>query len=93
MVGRIVEQYKVQLTSAQGSLQSQDLEHKLEVQKLLEKIHALEASLADQGASNLPLPSVGVPPQVPSSSALWDEVFNIILGMVNQRRGAAQYSS
>ena len=43
-VGRVAEQYKVQLTSAQGSLQSWDLEHKLEVQKLQEKIHALEVS-------------------------------------------------
>ena len=33
-VSRMAEQYKVQLTSAQGSLQSQNLEHKLEVQKL-----------------------------------------------------------
>ena len=58
----VAEQYKVQLTSAQGSLQSWDLEHKLEVQKLQEKIHALEVSLASQGASNLP--SVGVSQQV-----------------------------
>ena len=37
MVSKMAEQYKVQLTSAQGSLQSWDLEHKLEVQKLQEK--------------------------------------------------------
>ena len=48
-------------------------------------------SLAEQGAPSLP--SVGVSQQVPSSSVHWDEVFNIILGMVNQCWGAAQYSS
>ena len=61
VVSRVAEQYKVQLTSAQGSLQSWDLKHKLEVQKLQEKIHTLEVSLASQGASNLP--SVGVSQQ------------------------------
>ena len=58
-----------------------------------EKIHTLEASLNDQRASNLPLPSVGVQQQVPSSSVLQDEVFNIIPGMVNQHWGAMQYCS
>ena len=48
-------------------------------------------SLAGQGASNLP--SVGVSHQVPSGTALWDEVLNIILGTVNQCWGAAQYNS
>ena len=91
VVNRMTEQYKAQLTSVQSSLQNQDLEHKLEVQKLQEKIQALEVSLAGQGASNLP--SVGVSQQVLSSTALWDEVFNIIPGTVNQRRGAAQYNS
>ena len=91
VVRKIAEQYKVQLTSIQGSLQSWDLEHKLEVQKLQEKIHALEVSLARHGAPNLP--SVRVSQQVPSNTALWDEVFNIIPGTVNQHQGAAQYSS
>ena len=90
-MSRMAEQYKLQLTSAQGSLQSKDLKHKLEVQRLQEKIHALEVSLAKQGAPSLP--SVGVSQQVPSSSVLWDEVFNIIPGMVNQSRGATQYHS
>ena len=53
-VSKMVEQDKVQFTSAQGSLQSQNLEHKLEVQKLQEKIHALEVSLTKHGASSLP---------------------------------------
>ena len=91
VVSRMAEQYKVQLTSAQGSLQSKDLEHRLEVQRLQETIHALQVSLTEQGAPSLP--SVGVSQQVPCSSALWDEVFNIILGTVNQCRGAAQYNS
>ena len=90
-MSKMAEQYKVQLTSAQGSLQSWDLEHKLEVQKLQEKIHALEVSLTEHGASSLP--SVGVSQQVPSNTALCNEVFNIILGMVNQCWGATQYSS
>ena len=42
VMGRVAEQYNVQLTSAQGSLQSWDLKHKLEVQKPQEKIHTLE---------------------------------------------------
>ena len=75
-------EYKAQIASIQSSLQNWDLKHKLEVQKLQEKIQALEVSLAGQGASNLP--SVGVSWQVPSSTGLQDEVFNIILGTVNQ---------
>ena len=67
-MGGVAEQYKVQLTSAQGSLQSQDLEHKLEIQRLQEKIDPLEVSLASQGATNLP--SVGVSQQVHSCTAL-----------------------
>ena len=90
-MNRMTEQYKAQLTSVQSSLQNQGLEHNLEVQKLQEKIQALEVSLAGQGASNLP--SVGVSQQVPSGTALWDEVFNIILGTVNQCWGATQYNS
>ena len=77
-MSRMAEQYKVQLTSAQSSLQNKDLEHKLEVQRLQEKIPALEVSLAKQGAPSLPL--VGVSQQAPSNSALRDEVFNIIPG-------------
>ena len=91
VVSKMVEQYKVQLTSAQGSLQSRDLEHNLEVQKLQEKIHAREVSLAEHGASSLP--SVRVSQQVPSNTALCSEVFNIIPGTVNQHWGVAQYSS
>ena len=67
-VSRVAEHYKVQLTSAQGSLQSWDLKHKLEIQKQQEKIHTLEVSLASQGASNLP--SVGVSHQVQSGTVL-----------------------
>lgn len=62
-VSRMAEQYKVQFTSAQGSLQNRDLEHKLEVQRLQEKIHALEVSLAEQGAPAPTLPLVGVSQQ------------------------------
>ena len=88
---------KVEWLAVQGAAHfcstacSQDLKHKLEVQRLQEKIHALEVSLAEQEAPSLP--SVGVSQQAPSSSALWDVVFNIILGTVNQCQGAAQYNS
>ena len=90
-MSRVVEQYKVQLTSTQGSLQNRDLKHKLEIQRLQEKIHSLEVLLASQGATNLL--SVGVFHQAQSGTALWEEVFNPILGMVNQCWGAAQYNS
>ena len=90
-MNRMTGQYKAQLASVQSSSQSCDLEHKLEVQKLQEKIQALEVSLGGQGASNLP--SVGVSWQAPSSTTLWEKVFNIIPGTVNQHQGAAQYNS
>ena len=48
-------------------------------------------SLASQGASNLP--SVGISQQALSGTALREEVFNLIPGMVNQHWGAVQYNS
>ena len=90
-MSRVAEQYKVQLTSAQGSLQSWDLKYKLEIQKLQEKIRTLEVSLASQGVTNLP--SVGVSQQVQSGTALWEEFSNLIPVMVNQHQGAVQYNS
>ena len=87
-VSRAAGQYKAQLSSAQGSLQSQDLKHRLETQKLQENIHFLEVSLASQTSN---LPSVGVS-QTQSGTA-FQEVFNLIPGMVNQHWGTAQYNS
>ena len=51
-----VEQYKVQLSNAQSSLQTQDCEHQLVIQKLQSKVQSLEVYLATQAN----LPSVGV---------------------------------
>ena len=47
-ISRAVEQYKVQLSTAQSSLQTQDHEHQLVIQKLQDKIQSLEVSLASQ---------------------------------------------
>lgn len=84
-VSRAVGQYKAQLISAR-----QPAEHKLESQKLQKKIHSLEVSLANKKTVNLP--SVGVF-QAWSGTALREEVFNLIPGMVNQHCSADQYNS
>ena len=47
-VSRVVEQYKVQLSTAQSSLQAWDHEHQLAIQKLQDKMQSLEVSLASQ---------------------------------------------
>ena len=54
-VSRAVEQYKVQLSTTQSSLQSKDSKHQLVIQKLQSKIKSLEIS----SASQVNLPSVG----------------------------------
>ena len=85
----MVEQYKVQLSTAQSSLQTQDHEHQLAIQKLQSKIQLLEVSLASQ----VNLPSMGVT-QSHSGSGLCNEVFNFIPGTVNKAVGhGAWYDS
>ena len=79
-------QYQHQLSSVQSSLQWKDKEHQQSIQKLQDQMWALELSLAGQAT----LPSV-VPSH--SRSGLCQEVFNILPGTVNPRRGAAQYES
>ena len=79
-------QYREQLSLAQASQQQRDLEHQQSIQKLQEQVRALELSLAGQAT----LPSV---PASSNRTGLRQEVFNILPGTVNQRRGAAQYES
>ena len=85
-VGQAVVKYRDQLNSAQASLQQRDREHQQSVQKLQDQICALELSLADQ----VTLPSVTASG---SKTGLCQEVFDILPGMFNQCRGAAQYKS
>ena len=56
------------------------------IQKLQDQVCALELSLAGQAT----LPSIAASS---SKTGLHQEVFNILPGTVNQRRGAAQYES
>ena len=85
-IRQAMSQYQHQLSSVQSSLQQNDKEHQQSIQKLQDHVRALELSLAGQAT----MPSV-----VPSHSrpGLCQEVFNILPGTVNPRRGAAQYES
>ena len=85
-VGKAVVQYRDQLSSAQATQQQRDREHQQSIQKLQEQVRALELSLAGQAT----LPSVA---SSSSQTELRREVFNIVPGTVNTRRGAAQYES
>ena len=53
-VGQAVVQYRDQLSSAQANLQQRDQEHQQSIQRLQDKVCALELSLAGQAT----LPSV-----------------------------------
>ena len=85
-IDEAVSQYQHKLSSTQSSLQQKDKEHQQSIQKFQDQMQVLELSLACQAT----LPSV-----VPSHSrpGLRQEVFNILPGTVNPRRGAAQYKS
>ena len=85
-VGQAMVQYRDQLSSAQATQQQRDREHQQSIQKLQEQVHALEFSLAGQAT----LPSVAASS---SQTGLRQEIFNILPGTVNTRRGAAQYES
>ena len=87
-VSRAVEQYQVQLSTAQSSLQAQDCEHQLAIQKLQDKIQSMEVLLSSQ----VNLLSVGVSPSH-DGVGLCSEVFNFMLGTVNKQRGMAWYDS
>ena len=85
-IGQAMLEYWDQLSSAQGNLQQKDREHQQSIQRLQDQVHALELSLAGQAT----LPSVAASS---SKAGLRQEVFNILLGTINQCRGAAQYES
>ena len=85
-IGQAVVQYHDQLSSAQAMQQQRDREHQQSIQRLQEQVRALEVSLAGQAT----LPSVAASS---SQTGLRQEIFNILPGTVNPRRGAAQYES
>ena len=85
-IGQAVVQYCEQLESAQTTQQQRDREHQQSIHRLQEQVHALEVSLAGQAT----LPSVA---SSSSQTELRREVFNIVPGTVNTRRGATQYES
>ena len=85
-VGQAVVQYRDQLSSAQATQQQRDREHQQSIHRLQEQVRALEVSLAGQAT----LPSVA---SSSSQTELRREVFNIVPGTVNTRRGATQYES
>ena len=85
-VDEAVSQYQHQLSSMQSSLQQKDKEHQQSIQKLQDQVWALELSLAGQATLPSVVPSISRP-------GLHQEVFNILPGTVNPRRGAAQYES
>ena len=85
-IDEAMSQYQHQLSSAQSSLQRKDREHQQSIQKLQDQVRALELSLAGQATLSLVVPSISRP-------GLCQEVFNILPGTVNPRRGAVQYKS
>ena len=66
--------------------QQRDREHQQSIHRLQEQVRALEVSLAGQAT----LPSVATSG---SQTELRREIFNIVPGTVNTRRGATQYES
>ena len=80
--------FSIETSSAQHKLiYSRGIESIMQsVQKLQDQVCALELSLAGQAT----LPSVAASS---NRTGLRQEVFNILPGTVNQRRGAAQYES
>ena len=85
-VGQAVVQYRDQLSSAQATQQQRDREHQQSIHRLQDQVRPLEVSLAGQAT----LPSVATSG---SQTELRREIFNILPGTVNLRRGAAQYES
>ena len=85
-VGQTVVQYREQLESERTMQKQWDREHQQSIHRLQEQVRALEVSLAAQAT----LPSVA---SSSSQTELQREVFNIVPGTVNTRRGAAQYES
>ena len=80
-VSKVVSQYQSQLSLTQSCTHN----HQVAIKQLQEQIHTLKLSLAN--CANLL--SVG---QSLGDVDLWDEVFNILPGMVNTKQGAAAYT-
>ena len=83
-----VQQYKVQLNTAQSKLQARDWEHQLVIKQLQDKISMLEVTSASQ--ANLPSVATSNPQEMCS---LHSQIFGYVPGTVNTKRGAAKYDS
>ena len=83
-----VQQYKVQLNTAQSKLQARDWEHQLTIKQLQDKISTLEVTSASQ--ANLPSVATSNPQEV---CGLHSQIFDYVPGTVNTKRGAAKYDS
>ena len=81
-----VQQYKVQLNTAQSKLQAKDWEHQLTIKQLQDKISMLEVTSTSQ--ANLPSVATSNPQEMRS---LHSQIFGYVLGTVNTKRGAAKY--
>ena len=83
-----VQQYKVQLNTAQSKLQARDQEHQLTIKQLQDKISMLEITSASQ--ANLPSVATSNPQD---RCGLHSQIFGYVPGTVNTKRGAAKYDS
>ena len=77
-----VQQYKVQLNTAQNKLQSRDREHQLTIKQLQDKINMLEITSMSQ--ANLPSVATSNPQEEPG---LHSQIFGYVTGTVNTKRG------
>ena len=84
----VVEQYKVQLNTAQSNLQAHDWEHQFIIKQLQDKISLLEVTSASQ--ANLPLVATS---NNQEAQGLHSQVFDYVLGTVSAKWGAAKYDS
>ena len=83
-----VQQYKVQLNTAQSKLQARDWEHQLMIKQPQDKISMLEVTSASQ--ANLPSVATSNPQEM---YGLHSQIFGYVPGTVNTKRGAAKYDS
>ena len=83
-----VQQYKVQLNTAQSKLQARDWEHQLTIKQLQDKISMLEVTSTTQ--ANLPSVAMSNPQEMCS---LHSQIIGYVPGTVNTKRGAAKYDS
>ena len=81
-VSRAVEQYKVQLSTAQSSLQPKDHEHQLAIQKLQRQNPGTQSILSKPGQ-----PAICGYISHTGWAGLCSEVFNFVPGTVNKQWG------